>query len=395
MTARLRSWFRKNKDKDNPLAQDETPAPEHDGDIAEISDTSGHDPENSVDPAAEEIVDLAEEGDTHSGREQNELRAAIGPQTPKGKKDPDEQSGGFMAKLRSRLTKTRASFVGGVDRLVRGKKTIDNELLEDLEELLVTSDLGVRTTMDLVESIQKKVNRKELVDPRKLRSVLQEEILNLLDLEVSPLDFSHRPTVIMVVGVNGTGKTTTIGKLARRFRNEGRTVMLAAADTFRAAAIEQLEVWATRSESGLIKQKHGSDPSAVAYDAIEAALARQVDVLIIDTAGRLHTQKNLMEQLKKMHRVIAGRMEGAPHEVLLVLDSTTGQNALSQAKLFNEALGVTGLVLTKLDGTAKGGIVVAILREMGIPIRFIGIGEAVDDLRDFDPPLFVEAIFKE
>ncbi|MBI4772783.1 MAG: signal recognition particle-docking protein FtsY [Deltaproteobacteria bacterium] len=349
----------------------------------------------SVDPAVEQAVDLDEAEDTHSSRGPSGLQEATIPETPKQKKDPDDQPAGFLAKLRSRLTKTRASFIGGVDRLVHGKKTIDDELLEDLEELLVTSDLGVRTTMDLVESIQKKVNRKELVDPRKLRSVLQEEILNLLNLEVSPLDFSRRPTVIMVVGVNGTGKTTTIGKLARRFRNEGRTVMLAAADTFRAAAIEQLEVWATRSESSLIKHQHGSDPSAVAYDAIEAARARQVDVLIIDTAGRLHTQKNLMEQLKKMHRVIAGRMEGAPHEVLLVLDSTTGQNALSQAKLFHEALGVTGLVLTKLDGTAKGGIVVAILREMGIPIRFIGIGEAVDDLRDFDPPQFVEAIFKE
>ena len=359
------------------------------------SDASAHGPEASDDPTVEEIEDLEEEGNAGSNEEQSDFREETDPEAQDRGKDPEKQPGGLLARLRNRQTKTRVSFVGGVDRLVRGKKTIDDELLEDLEELLVTSDLGVRTTMDLVESIQKKVSRKELVDPQRLRSVLQEEILGLLNLEVSPLDFSHHPTVIMVVGVNGTGKTTTIGKLARRFRNEGRSVMLAAADTFRAAAIEQLEVWATRSECALVKQKHGSDPSAVAYDAIEAARARQADVLIIDTAGRLHTQKNLMEQLKKMHRVISGRMAGAPHEVLLVLDSTTGQNALSQAKLFHEAMGVTGLVLTKLDGTAKGGIVVAILREMGIPIRFIGIGEAVDDLRDFDAPQFVEAIFKE
>ena len=393
MTGRLRSWFRKNKD--HTEAPDETPAPEHDEDSTEISDASEHGREASGDPTVEEIEDLEEERDTDPNEEQSDSREETDPEARNRKNDSEEKKDGFLARLRNRLTKTRASFVGGVDRLVRGKKTIDDELLEDLEELLVTSDLGVRTTMDLVESIQKKVSRKELVDPQKLRSVLQEEILDLLKLDVSPLDFSHRPTVVMVVGVNGTGKTTTIGKLARRFRDEGRSVMLAAADTFRAAAIEQLEVWATRSECPLVKQKHGSDPSAVAYDAIDAARARQADVLIIDTAGRLHTQKNLMEQLKKMQRVIAGRMEGAPHEVLLVLDSTTGQNALSQAKLFHEALGVTGLVLTKLDGTAKGGIVVAILRETGIPLRFIGIGEAVDDLRDFDASQFVEAIFKE
>ncbi len=338
--------------------------------------------------ATESETDTETPGEEPTDSDTDEVESAEVDDAPKSKM-------GFLSRLKSRLSKTRSSFKSGMDRLLHGKKEIDDELLEELEELLITSDLGVKTTMELIQSIEKKVGRKELVDPSALRSFMQEEIGGLVDIESPPMNLSHKPSVIMVVGVNGTGKTTTIGKLAHKFRSQGKSVILAAGDTFRAAAIEQLEVWAQRGNCTLIKHQSGSDPSAVAYDAVEAATARQSDIVIVDTAGRLHTQKNLMEQLKKMKRVIENRLEGAPHEVWLVLDATTGQNALVQARLFHEALGITGFILTKLDGTAKGGIAVAILREMQIPIRYIGIGEAIEDLRPFDSLQFVEAIFKD
>jgi fused signal recognition particle receptor len=304
------------------------------------------------------------------------------------------QREGFLSRLKRGLSKTRESLIQGMDRLFAGKKVIDAGLLEELEELLITSDLGVATTMEFIQRTQKKVEREELHEPAAIKEFLQEEIFNLLQMDVEPVQWDKKPLVIMVIGVNGTGKTTTIGKLAAQMKASGKNVLLVAADTFRAAAIEQLEIWGDRANCPVVKQKPGADPSAVAFDGIQAARSREADVVIIDTAGRLHTKVNLMEELKKMQRIIGRQVEGAPHEVLLVLDATTGQNALSQAKMFHEALGVTGLVLTKLDGTAKGGIVVGIAREMNIPVRFIGIGEAIEDLREFNPKEFAEALFK-
>ncbi len=305
------------------------------------------------------------------------------------------RSTGFMGRLRAGLGKTRASLLGGVDRLTHGRKAIDEALLDELEELLITSDLGARTAGELIRAIEKRVSRKQLLDPKALRLALQEEIQRLLRVDAPPLQLTSRPSVILVVGVNGTGKTTTIGKLAHTFRTQGKNVMLVAGDTFRAAAVEQLETWAQRTQCSIVKQRSGSDPGAVVYDGIEASLARGSDIVIVDTAGRLQTQKNLMEELRKIKRVIGAKLPGAPHEVLLILDATTGQNALSQARLFQEAAGVTGLVLTKLDGTAKGGIAAAVVQQTQIPLRYIGIGESLEDLKEFDPEAFAQALFVE
>ena len=306
-----------------------------------------------------------------------------------------DQRRNFFGRLRNGLSKTRASFTGRLDRLFLGKKEITEELLDDLEEILFTSDIGVATTQELIDSVQEKVARKELKDTDKLKIALRDQILAFLDVgaEEHPLPKTGEPLVIMVVGVNGVGKTTTIGKAAHRFRAEGKEVLLVAADTFRAAAVEQLTIWGERVGAGVVSQGSGADPSAVAFDGLTAAVSRKVDVVLVDTAGRLHTKINLMEELQKIHRVIGRKLPGAPHEVWLVLDATTGQNAISQAEMFNKTLGVSSIILTKLDGTAKGGIVVGISRELGIPIRFIGIGEQIDDLRVFNPEDFVQAIF--
>jgi fused signal recognition particle receptor len=301
----------------------------------------------------------------------------------------------LMERMRSGLARTQAALVGRVDELLRGRQRIDAELLEELEEILVTADFGVKTTRELVQSLEKRLAGAD-GDPSLLREALKEEIRLRLRLEAAPLDpGSVSPFVLMVVGVNGVGKTTTIGKLARQFAGQGRRVILGAGDTFRAAAAEQLAIWGERAGVDVIRHAEGADPAAVAFDAARAAVARKADVLILDTAGRLHTKVNLMEELKKVRRVLEREIPGAPHETLLVLDATTGQNALVQARLFSEAVAVTGLALTKLDGTAKGGVVVAIGAELGLPVRYVGIGEGVDDLRPFDPDLFVEALFRE
>ncbi|WP_305042986.1 signal recognition particle-docking protein FtsY [Geoalkalibacter sp.] len=298
-------------------------------------------------------------------------------------------------RMRQGLAKTQASLVGRIDSLLRGSKAIDADLLEELEEILITADLGMKTTQDLMRSLQERLNRKELTDMAALRRALQEELTQRMRLEAAPLDLNAaRPFVIMVVGVNGVGKTTTIGKLARQFKDQGKKVVLGAGDTFRAAAAEQLGIWGERSDVEVIRHKEGADPAAVAFDAAKAAVARAADVLILDTAGRLHTKANLMEELKKVRRVLGREIAGSPHETLLVLDATTGQNALTQARLFSEAVEVSGIALTKLDGTAKGGIVVAIGNELGLPVRYVGIGEGVEDLRPFDPELFAAALFK-
>ncbi len=306
-----------------------------------------------------------------------------------------EKEAGLFKRLKNGLSKTRASFTGRLDRLFLGKKEITEDLLDELEEILFTSDIGVATTQELIDSVQERVARKELKDPEKLKEALREHILSFL--EVPPVEHSTpapgEPLVIMVIGVNGVGKTTTIGKAAYRAGQDGKKVMLVAGDTFRAAAVEQLSIWGERVGAEVIKQGHGADPSAVVFDALSAAVSREIDVVFIDTAGRLHTKSNLMEELKKIRRVAGQKLPGAPHEVWLVLDATTGQNAVSQAEIFNKAIGVTGILLTKLDGTAKGGIVVGISRQLNIPVKYIGIGEKIDDLRPFDASEFVMAVF--
>ena len=301
----------------------------------------------------------------------------------------------FFERLKRGLSKTHESIIGRMDTLLLGKKQIDIDTLEELEEILITADLGVKTTVDLVRTLEQRLKRDELQDGVALKKALKEEILLRLLAHSAPLEVSGKtPFVILVIGVNGVGKTTTIGKLAAKYTGEGKRVLLAAGDTFRAAAAEQLELWAKRVGADLVRHKEGADPSAVVFDACKAATARGCDVLIIDTAGRMHTKVNLMEEMKKIRRVLTREIPDAPHETLLVLDAATGQNALSQAKLFKEAAFVSGVVLTKLDGSAKGGIVVAVSHEYALPIRFIGVGEAVEDLREFDPAQFVEALFQ-
>ncbi|AMV73014.1 hypothetical protein JCM30471_14290 [Desulfuromonas carbonis] len=299
----------------------------------------------------------------------------------------------LFERMRAGLAKTQASVVGRLDTLLRGREVIDADLFEELEEILVTADFGVRTSQELIAAIESRISREGKGDPSQVRQFLREEIRSRLFPKAKLAAPSSPPQVIMLVGVNGVGKTTTIGKLARQYADQGKKVVLGAGDTFRAAAAEQLAIWGERSGVDVIRHAEGSDPAAVAFDAAKAALARQADVLLLDTAGRLHTKVNLMEELKKIRRVLAREIPGAPHETLLVLDATTGQNALSQARLFRDAVEVTGLVLSKLDGTAKGGIVVAIGAELGLPVQFVGIGEGVEDLRPFDPDLFVEALF--
>ncbi len=300
---------------------------------------------------------------------------------------------GFFDRLKTGLSRTRDQLVANIENVVLGKKKIDDQLLADLEEVMILADLGVETTRGIISRVQEKVKRKELEDADLLKAEIKEQIRSILVRDAGQLRSGDTLAVYMVIGVNGTGKTTTIGKLASKLHSEGRKVLLAAADTFRAAAAEQLVLWGERSGCDVVRHKSGADPGAVVFDAIAAARAREAEILIVDTAGRLHTKTNLMEELKKINRVIEREVPGEPREVLLVLDATTGQNALSQAKLFNQAVGVTGIVLTKLDGTAKGGIVVAIAAELGIPVKMVGVGEQIEDLQSFDPNEFVEALF--
>lgn len=306
-------------------------------------------------------------------------------------------AGGFFGKLRERLGKSRDGLVGGVRAVFGGRTRIDEDIFEELEEVLIQADLGVDTTLEIIERMRIAAREHRISEPDELLDFLKQDLIQILSkgdhrLTWEDFDGTH---ITLVAGVNGSGKTTTIGKLAARLKAEGRTVMLGAADTFRAAAVEQLMVWSDRANVPIVKHQEGADPAAVAYDATDSAIAKQVNNLIIDTAGRLHTKVNLMEEMKKIQRVIQKRCPGAPHEVLLVLDATTGQNGLQQAIHFTEIVQVTGIVLTKLDGTAKGGIAVAIQQQLGIPIKFIGVGEGVDDLQPFNPEEFVNALFAE
>ncbi|MBO7395059.1 MAG: signal recognition particle-docking protein FtsY [Ruminococcus sp.] len=299
---------------------------------------------------------------------------------------------GLFSKIAQGLKKTKDSFIGGLQKVFNSFTKIDEELFEQLEEQMIMSDIGVDTSVEICERVRKKVKERGITDPQEIMELIYEVISEIMG-EDTGLDITKSPAVIMVIGVNGAGKTTTIGKMCHQFKKEGKKVLVAAADTFRAAAIDQLQVWTERAGVEIVKHAEGSDPGAVVYDALDAAKARECDVVIIDTAGRLHNKKNLMEELKKINRIIDSKAEDCSREVLLVLDATTGQNAVSQAKLFSETAPITGIVLTKLDGTAKGGIVISIKNELGIPVKLIGVGEKIDDLQPFDSRMFVDALF--
>ncbi|BDC48553.1 signal recognition particle-docking protein FtsY [Bryobacterales bacterium F-183] len=301
----------------------------------------------------------------------------------------------LLDRLKEGIQKTRAGLVERVEDLMQGKKQIDADLLEELEYTLISADIGVKTTNEILERIRQRVDRKLINDASELRGLIREHLLEVLQAVERPVQTAAEPpTVVMVVGVNGAGKTTSIGKLTHRLQEDGKKVLLAAADTFRAAAIEQLEVWAQRNNTEIIRQNQGADPSAVLFDALQSAKSKKVDYVIVDTAGRLHNKENLMLELEKMRRTAQRVIPSAPHEVLLVLDGTTGQNGLEQARKFTETSGVTGIILTKLDGTAKGGVVVAIARELNLPIRYIGVGEKIGDMLPFDAESFVSSLFE-
>ncbi len=363
------AWFRKNKkNKTADTIEDaQIPAAE------DRDETDGQLPPSEEQISGHGLSDSAG-GDGGSG---NDATAVM-------------ESTGYFKRLRKRLSKTRKNLSGGLDRAFAGKKKLDDDALERLEELLITSDIGVHTTMELMERIAKE----KVENVAGVLELLRDEIRSILTSHApASQPLKSRPRVILVVGVNGVGKTTTIGKIAASLKESGEKVLIAAADTFRAAAAEQLMIWAQKADADFIRHKDNADPAAVAFDAVAAAKARGCDTVLIDTAGRLHTKVNLMAELKKIKRAVAKQLPGAPHEILLVLDATTGQNALSQAKLFNDALEVTGLVLTKLDGTAKGGIVIGICGALNIPLQYIGIGENIDDLRPFNAEQFVDALF--
>jgi len=400
----MRRWFRR-KDRDQgrngengavPLVEENEPvaaAAESEAEFVEPPPESPPGPPLAPSPTAEpgpEIAASGGEGLPRPGEESPEAAATLAGEEAAGAEALEPRRTRFR-RLRQRLQRTREVLGGGLDRLFRGRKVVDAELLEELEELLITADLGVSTSLFLIQALQEKLRRRELAEVERLKAALQAEMVALLTGPAQE-DRSARPWVVLLVGVNGVGKTTTIAKLAHRDRHRGLTPMLVAADTFRAAAVEQLEIWGERVGAAVVKQKTGADPAAVVFDGLAAALARGVDTVYLDTAGRLHTKVNLMEELKKIHRTAAKKIPGAPHEVLLILDATTGQNALNQARLFHEAVGVTGLILTKMDGTAKGGVALAVVHETGIPLKYIGVGEAMEDLRPFDAEAFVEAI---
>ena len=306
-----------------------------------------------------------------------------------------EEKKGFFSRLAAGLSKTRNSIVSGIDSIFSGFSSIDEEFYEEIEEILIMGDIGINTTSKIIEDLKDKVKEQKIKEPSECKQLLIDSIKAQMKVDECAYEFENRKSIVLVIGVNGVGKTTSVGKLAGQLKNDGKKVIMAAADTFRAAAIEQLTEWSNRAGVDIISQQEGSDPAAVIYDAISAAKARKADVLLCDTAGRLHNKKNLMEELKKIDRIIEKEYSGVYRENLVVLDGTTGQNALVQAKQFMEATNITGIILTKLDGTAKGGIAVAIQSELGIPVKYVGIGEKIDDLQKFDADAFVDALFNE
>jgi len=394
----MSAWFKRKKEK-KKREREEAPEP-----LPQERSEEDTLPEEEP-PEADAVSDLAEESAAEPEPLPAETEAEVVPEVeaalPEAEVLEDEETAdvpeevkrrrGLFRRLRERLGKTREAMASRLDRLFLGKKVIDEDLLDELEELLVTADIGVDTALALIDVTRQKVRRKELSDPARLKDHLRAQMVSMLSIPVPPVPLD-RPRVVMIIGVNGVGKTTTIAKLAHRSQGAGQQVLLVAADTFRAAAVEQLEIWGERLGVEVIRQKTGADPAAVVYDGLAAAASRGVDTVYIDTAGRLHTKVNLMEELKKITRTAAKQIAGAPHEVYLVLDATTGQNAISQARLFHQAIGVTGLIVTKLDGTAKGGVVLGIVQETGLPLRFIGVGEQMDDLRPFEAEAFIDAI---
>ena len=392
------NWFKKNKKK----IEENNTLPET---MAE--ETMPEAPPEKMEPkAAEAEFELPDES-LGKKLEEPVVDQATSIETNVDSKDPDlttddqtnmgfgtsekKKTNGFFARLKKGLTKTRDILNTNIEDLFVASKGVDDNMLGDIEEMLITSDIGVQTSMEIIERISKKAGK--IQSSKDLKAALKAEFLSLLpeNPEAGEKTLS-KPHVVMVVGVNGVGKTTTIGKLAAKLSSEHKKGLMVAADTFRAAAVEQLSIWAQRADVGIIKHKENADPAAVAFDGVSAAMARDVDTVYIDTAGRLHTKTNLMEELKKIKRSIAKKLPGAPHEILLVLDATTGQNAISQAKLFHEALGLTGIILTKLDGTAKGGIVLSICNSLDIPLKYVGVGESIEDLQTFDPIEFVDAL---
>ena len=370
---------------EKPLADDEVVVALEDGEVF----TADND-EDAISFVEELVEELAEEMEEISKEEEAVEEPAV-EEAPVEEAKPEKK--GFFAKLKEGLDKTRKNILGGVDGVLGAFTKIDEDLFEELEEALIMADLGVQTTMDIVENLRKRVKREHATDPSLIKDMLIDEITAILEEGAEEDEKLPSPSVLLVIGVNGVGKTTTIGKLAHNYKEEGKSVMLAAADTFRAAAIDQLEIWGERNNVPVIKQEENSDPAAVVFDAVHEARKQNADLLICDTAGRLHNKKNLMEELKKIARVIEREYPAAHKEVYLVLDATTGQNALQQAKLFKEVADITGIVLTKLDGTAKGGIVVAIKSELQIPVRYIGVGEGIHDLQKFNAAEFAGALF--
>ena len=387
------SWFKRRKDKPEKKEEEgRVPA-----EPLENEDPDEAEPETDLLEEAEPEVALILEEEPPAEAEPKEDLPGPEPE-PESEPEPGEppqENGkkGLFRRFRERLSKTRTGLGGMLENVFSSSGPVDEELLEELEEILITSDLGLEATTNLLDKLRKKIRKNKLSQASELREALKESLLEMFKApEAEPGRPKTGPEVILIVGVNGVGKTTTIGKLAHRHIQEGKKVMLAAGDTFRAAAGEQLEIWADRVGADIVRHQAGADPSAVIFDALEAALARGCDTVLVDTAGRLHTRVNLMEELKKIRRIMDRKVPGAPHQTLLILDATTGQNALSQARMFNESTPLTGLVMTKLDGTAKGGIVAAVSNLMDLPVFFVGLGEQMDDLKEFDPQAFVEAV---
>lgn len=372
------NWFKKDKDKKEEKIKEDILSPEKKEEI-EV-----------------ELVSLENEEEKDEKKQSDILVDEVAEEYILDKKDTKVEKQGFLGKIFGGLSKTRKEMSDKIGNVLSSYKKIDEELFEDLEEILVTADVGVNTTMELIDRVRERVKQEKVNDPQMIKELLKDEtkIMMRESVKDNRLNINPSPAVMLVVGVNGVGKTTTIGKLANNFKNDGKKVLIAAADTFRAAAIEQLEEWGNRSGVDVISHKEGADPAAVIFDGIHAAKARKTDVLICDTAGRLHNKSNLMQELNKIFRIVEREYGDATKEVLLVLDATTGQNAINQARTFKEVAHITGIALTKLDGTAKGGVVIALQSELGIPVKLIGVGEGIDDLQPFDSDEFIDAIFE-
>ena len=391
--------YEKQEEIINEKSQDEEKAVDVVAEEKEL-ETSDEEIEEIKEELAQEIEEDIEQEEAEEAQQSQEIEEDIEQEdefveeieeTETIEEKPKKVS--LFDRLKQGLTKAKQGITDRVDEVLKAYTKVDEELLEDLEEVLITADVGVNTTMDIIEKLEDAIRRKKITDPQDVREELKLIIEDILSKDDTKLDASHSPTIILMVGVNGVGKTTTIGKLAHRYKSEGKKVLLAAGDTFRAAAIDQLEVWANRCNVDIIKHQEGADPGAVIFDAIKASKSRGVDVLICDTAGRLHNKSNLMNELGKVFKIVDREYPEAKKEVLLVVDATTGQNAVSQAKSFKEVCDITGLVLTKLDGTAKGGVVLAVKSEVDVPVKLIGVGEQMEDLQDFDSKSFVDALF--